>query len=205
MAVKILWDLIQISLDTKPVNCQHLWPAQSHKTDLCHHRLSWISLCLSLKYQLFYFSVAWATYSMAGPYCALALQKRQGRGAFPPWCTPCCTNTCRILSSVHSSYLFTHASAQLLSLLWGFLQLGPYLSIWSWAGLIIIGDYKMLSKVMFTWDTDQVLLTIQRVIMLEIYHFIHHQQVSVKKKCIWMSLNAKNSSGYISYVVMRKC
>ena len=36
---------------------------------------------------------------------------------------------------------------------------------------------------MFAWDVDHVLTTIQKVIILEIYHFIYHQQVSIKKIC----------------------
>lgn len=149
MAVKMLWDLVQISLDTKPVNCQHLWPAQSHETCLCHHRLSWIPLCLSRKYQVFYFCFLSHLFNGRTTLC-ISPSEETRMVSFSTVVPPYCTNTCRVLSSVHSSYLFTHASAHLLSLLWGFLQQGPYLSIWSWAGFIIIGDYKMLSKVMFT-------------------------------------------------------
>lgn len=186
MTIKVHWDLAQISsLYTKPVNCQYLWPAQSHETGLWHHKLSLKLPCLSLKFHIFYFFffVTWAIYSMAGPYCALAFWKRQGRWVFPSQCIPHCTNGHSALSSVHSSYLLTHLSASLLSLLWGPHQQDPYLSIWSQAGHIIIGDYKRLSKVMFAWDVDYVLMTIQKVIILEIYHSIYHQQVSIYKIC----------------------
>lgn len=75
-------------------------------------------------------------------------------------------------------------------------SIGPYWSVWVQVGQII-NDYEILNKVMFMWYITRVLVTIQKVIILETYHFIHHQQISIEKKmCVWTSSSTENRSRY---------